>query len=92
MTYSLPLTSCVSQVMRKVACYPRSLLILSPLFPDNIEDLYCFRYNVGTEELEKDYGWSFFSAQADVERMNVPPELWTMTTLNKEYDVKKMIF
>jgi hypothetical protein len=58
------------------------------LISENIEDLYCFRYNIGSCEMPKEFGWSFFNIQADFERMNVPPESWTMTTLNKEYDVR----
>lgn len=42
--------------------------------------------------MEKSYGWSFFNIREDFERMNVPPESWTMTTLNKDYDVSEQQF
>ena len=57
-------------------------------FLANIEDLYSFRYNTGSEDLPRETGWSLFDLQAEFVRMGVPNESWTMTSLNKDYDVR----
>uniref|UniRef100_A0A1B6DT04 phosphatidylinositol-3,5-bisphosphate 3-phosphatase n=1 Tax=Clastoptera arizonana TaxID=38151 RepID=A0A1B6DT04_9HEMI len=53
--------------------------------PARIEDLYCFHYN--TEDIPKSAGWTFFDLQAEFQRMRVPNDQWSLTTLNKDYNL-----
>ncbi|CAG7722169.1 unnamed protein product [Allacma fusca] len=55
--------------------------------PTSIEDLYSFRYNMGSEDLPREAGWALFDLQLEFERMGVPNESWTMTSLNKDYEI-----
>lgn len=57
------------------------------IYTVNVEDLYGFAYNSGSEDLPRETGWLLFDLQTEFERMGVPNESWTMTTLNKDYEV-----
>ncbi|CAL8081785.1 unnamed protein product [Orchesella dallaii] len=62
-------------------------LLVQMCQPESIEALYCFRYSQGIEDLPREAGWSLFDLQTEFERMGVPNETWTMTLLNKEYEL-----
>ena len=53
----------------------------------HIEDLYCFHYTSSLEEIPRAAGWSFFDLETEFQRMGVPNGNWTMTNLNKDYQV-----
>lgn len=55
--------------------------------PNNMEHLYCFTYTCNTEEIPKTAGWNFFDLQAEYQRIGVPNDQWTLTTVNKDYEV-----
>lgn len=56
-------------------------------FPVHMEELYCFNYLSSTETLPKSTAWDSFDMQAEFKRLNVPNDQWSITLLNKEYDV-----
>jgi hypothetical protein len=53
----------------------------------HIEDLYCFHYTSSTEDIPKPAGWNFFDLQSEYQRMRVPSDQWSLTLLNKDYEV-----
>ncbi|XP_063232371.1 myotubularin-related protein 6 isoform X3 [Bacillus rossius redtenbacheri] len=55
--------------------------------PAHIEDLYCFSYTSSTEDVPKSAGWNFFDLQAEFQRMRVPNDHWSLTLLNKDYEL-----
>lgn len=55
--------------------------------PSNVEDLYCFNYTSSAEEIPKPAGWNFFDLQSEYQRMGVPNDQWSLTTLNENYEV-----
>ncbi|XP_049938411.1 myotubularin-related protein 6 isoform X1 [Schistocerca serialis cubense] len=55
--------------------------------PVHIEDLYCFHYTSSTEDIPKQAGWNFFDLQSEYQRMRVPNDQWSLTLLNKDYEV-----
>jgi hypothetical protein len=54
----------------------------------HIEDLYCFHYTSSTEDIPKPAGWNFFDLQSEYQRMRVPSDQWSLTLLNKDYEVR----
>ncbi|XP_066999698.1 myotubularin-related protein 8 isoform X1 [Anabrus simplex] len=55
--------------------------------PASIEDLYCFHYTSSTEDIPKPAGWNFFDLQSEFQRMRVPNDQWSLTLLNKDYEL-----
>lgn len=55
--------------------------------PVHIEDLYCFHYTSSTEDIPKPAGWNFFDLQSEYQRMRVPSDRWSLTLLNKDYEL-----
>lgn len=55
--------------------------------PVHIEDLYCFHYTSSTEDIPKPAGWNFFDLQSEYQRMRVPNDQWSLTLLNKDYEL-----
>ncbi|KAG8233295.1 hypothetical protein J437_LFUL012230 [Ladona fulva] len=55
--------------------------------PVHIQDLYCFHYSASTDDVPKGAGWNFFDYQTEFQRMSVPNEAWSLTLLNKEYEL-----
>lgn len=55
--------------------------------PVHIEELYCFKYTSSSEEIPKTAGWNFFDLQAEFQRMRVPNDQWSLTNLNKDYEL-----
>lgn len=53
----------------------------------HIEDLYCFHYTSSTEDIPKPAGWNYFDLQSEYQRMRVPNDQWSLTLLNKDYEV-----
>lgn len=53
----------------------------------HIEDLYCFHYTSSLEEIPRTAGWNFFDLETEFHRMGVPNAYWTLTNLNKDYQV-----
>lgn len=60
--------------------------------PSNIEELYCFHYSSSTEDIPKNAGWNFFDLSSEYQRMGVPNDQWTLTNLNKDYEVSLFYF
>ncbi|XP_024082511.1 myotubularin-related protein 8 isoform X2 [Cimex lectularius] len=73
-------------IPRERACHDvySSLLKLSQL--EKVEDLFCFRSS-NCENIPKTAGWNFFDLQAEFQRMRVPNEQWSLTLLNKDYEL-----
>ncbi|KAE8743901.1 hypothetical protein FOCC_FOCC009459 [Frankliniella occidentalis] len=55
--------------------------------PVHMEDLYCFNYLSSSETMPKSTGWDTFDMQLEFKRINVPNDQWSLTLLNKEYDL-----
>ncbi|XP_021924449.1 myotubularin-related protein 8 isoform X2 [Zootermopsis nevadensis] len=55
--------------------------------PVHIEDLYCFHYTSSSEDIPKPAGWNYFDLQSEYQRMRVPSDQWTLTLLNKDYEL-----
>lgn len=55
--------------------------------PFHIEDLYCFHYTSSLEEIPRTAGWNFFDLETEFHRMGVPNANWTLTNLNKDYQL-----
>lgn len=56
-------------------------------FTADIETLYAFVYSAADGK-EKSYGWDFYDAQSEYLRMGVPNQLWTLSALNKNFEVR----
>lgn len=54
--------------------------------PSNVESLYCFQYNSNTDDIPKSKGWDF-NLKSEYERLGVPNDYWSLTLLNKDYEV-----
>ncbi|XP_071086998.1 phosphatidylinositol-3,5-bisphosphate 3-phosphatase MTMR6-like isoform X1 [Haliotis cracherodii] len=54
--------------------------------PANIEKLYAFHFLV-SDNTTKSYGWDLYDIQTEYLRMGVPNENWSLTSLNKEYEL-----
>lgn len=59
--------------------------------PSNVNELYCFIYSSNIEGIPKSAGWNFFNLQSEYQRMAVPNDHWCLTTLNKDYEVKRLV-
>lgn len=68
-------------------CYEIFMTLLKLSQPVHIDDLYCFHYTSSTEDIPKHAGWSFFDLQSEFQRMRVPNDHWSLTLLNKEYEL-----
>lgn len=55
--------------------------------PVHIEDLYCFHYTSTLEDIPRAAGWNSFDLETEFQRMGVPNANWTMTNLNKNYQL-----
>ncbi|CAG0890100.1 unnamed protein product, partial [Darwinula stevensoni] len=55
--------------------------------PVNVEDLYCFHYTSPDQELCRGIGWNFFDLQAEYQRFGIPNEHWTLSNINKDYEL-----
>ncbi|XP_046395380.1 myotubularin-related protein 6 isoform X1 [Ischnura elegans] len=55
--------------------------------PVHIEDLYCFSYKPSNDDVPKGAGWNFFDFQTEFQRMRVPNDAWSLTLLNKDYEL-----
>ena len=57
----------------------------------SIESLCAFNFTA-IEDCNKSYGWDFFDIQSEYLRMGAPSEYWTLTNLNKTYEVTSCFF
>ncbi|KAL3266604.1 hypothetical protein HHI36_010768 [Cryptolaemus montrouzieri] len=55
--------------------------------PTSIGDLYCFTYTLNACDSSKTKGWDCFNLLAEYQRMGVPNENWSLTELNREYQL-----
>ncbi|KAJ1529847.1 hypothetical protein ONE63_006584 [Megalurothrips usitatus] len=55
--------------------------------PVHMEELYCFNYMSSSETLPKTTAWDTFDMQLEFRRMNVPNDQWSLTLLNKDYEL-----
>lgn len=61
---------------------------LSPCSVDTYEELYAYQYRPKpSENLRQSSGWALYDPLNEYGRMGVPNELWTHTTLNRNYEV-----
>lgn len=62
-------------------------------FSDSIDNLYAFQF-AAVDGWSKSFGWNMFDIQSEYLRMGAPSEHWTLTQLNKSYEVStiKLIF
>lgn len=64
---------------------------LSPCSVDTYEELYAYQYRPKpSENLRQSSGWALYDPLNEYGRMGVPNELWTHTTLNRNYEVHCM--
>lgn len=52
------------------------------------EELYAFLFNPQQGEDERRRGWDLISVTADFSRMGLPNELWEISDLNSNYEVR----
>uniref|UniRef100_T1IU07 Myotubularin phosphatase domain-containing protein n=1 Tax=Strigamia maritima TaxID=126957 RepID=T1IU07_STRMM len=79
---------CVTFIIPKERdCHEIFTTLLQLSQPVNIEDLYCFHYTSCNEEMSRKVGWNFFDLQAEFQRMDAPNKYWSLTTINKDYEV-----
>lgn len=45
-----------------------------------------------SEDIPKTAGWTFFDLQSEFQRMRVPNENWSLTLLNKDYEVNCIFY
>ena len=55
-------------------------------FSAQIEELYAFQYQ-SPDGTPKHLGWDMFDLQSEYMRQGVPNENWTITKLNRDYEV-----
>ncbi|XP_067631300.1 myotubularin-related protein 6 isoform X1 [Eurosta solidaginis] len=55
--------------------------------PVSINKLYCFNYQPAKDDFPKSSGWDFFKLENEFKRMRVPNEIWTLCTLNLNYEL-----
>ncbi len=55
--------------------------------PVHIEDLYCFHYTSSLDDIPRSTGWNAYDTETEYQRMGVPNAQWTLTNLNKDYQV-----
>ena len=63
------------------------ILVYYFLIAVDLNDLYAFHYTA-PDIPDKSAGWDFFDLQSEYLRMGVPNENWTLSNINKEYDVR----
>ena len=56
----------------------------------NIESLYAFHFTA-VDDWDRSHGWDFYDIQSEYLRMGAPSEHWTLTSLNKTYEVSKSL-
>ncbi|KAL8587614.1 hypothetical protein ACOMHN_045303 [Nucella lapillus] len=54
--------------------------------PNDIENLYAFHFTA-IDDWNRSYGWDFYDLQSEYLRMGAPSEYWTLTSLNKTYEL-----
>lgn len=95
-TQYIHITSCSLPTQLVIVFSPKYfvliVILLLLLFNDNfclalIEDLYCFLYKSNSDKISKSAGWDSFDLEKEFKRMNVPNKSWSLTTLNKDYQV-----
>ena len=59
-------------------------------FSAQIEELYAFQYQ-SPDGTPKHLGWDMFDLQSEYMRQGVPNENWTITKLNRDYEVSVKI-
>ena len=52
----------------------------------SIENLYAFHFTA-IDDWNKSFGWDMYDIQSEYMRMGAPSENWTLTNLNKFYEV-----
>uniref|UniRef100_A0A0P5Q1A2 phosphatidylinositol-3,5-bisphosphate 3-phosphatase n=1 Tax=Daphnia magna TaxID=35525 RepID=A0A0P5Q1A2_9CRUS len=72
---------------RERECHDLYTSLMQMSQPFHIEDLYCFHYTSSLEEIPRTAGWTFFDLETEFQRMGVPNSNWTMTNLNKDYQL-----
>jgi len=58
--------------------------------PVDLNDLYAFHYTA-PDIPDKQTGWNFFDLQSEYLRMGVPNENWTLSNINKDYEVCSLL-
>ncbi|PSN42829.1 Myotubularin-related protein 8 [Blattella germanica] len=74
-------------VPRERDCHEVFVTLQQLAQPIQIEALYCFHYTSSTEDIPKPAGWNFFDLQSEYQRMGVPSDQWSLTLLNKDYEL-----
>ncbi|XP_070554043.1 phosphatidylinositol-3,5-bisphosphate 3-phosphatase MTMR6-like isoform X2 [Ptychodera flava] len=55
--------------------------------PVEMQDLYAFHYNAPNLQISKSLGWDLFDIETDFSRMGLPNDTWSLTSINKDYDI-----
>ncbi|XP_015599450.1 myotubularin-related protein 6 isoform X2 [Cephus cinctus] len=68
-------------------CYDIYLTLSKLSSPARLEHLYCFYYQESEDVLPQQAGWNFFDVQSEFQRQGVPNEEWSLTYLNRNYEL-----
>ncbi|KAL8621063.1 hypothetical protein ACOMHN_040588 [Nucella lapillus] len=78
---------CVTFIIpRERECQDIFVSLLEFSRPSSIENLYAFHFTAA-DEWNQSFGWKFYDAQSEYLRMGVPSAGWTLTNLNKNYEL-----
>ncbi|KAK7096994.1 hypothetical protein V1264_004036 [Littorina saxatilis] len=78
---------CVTFVIpRERDCQDIYLSLLEFSRPSNIESLYAFHFTA-IDDWNKSFGWDLYDIRSEYLRMGAPSELWSLTSLNKKYEL-----
>uniref|UniRef100_A0A1B0FPT2 phosphatidylinositol-3,5-bisphosphate 3-phosphatase n=1 Tax=Glossina morsitans morsitans TaxID=37546 RepID=A0A1B0FPT2_GLOMM len=68
-------------------CHDVYMSLVKLYQPVSINKLYCFNYQPVKDDLPKSAGWDFFKLEHEFKRMRVPNDIWTLCSLNANYEL-----
>uniref|UniRef100_A0A1A9W9M5 Myotubularin phosphatase domain-containing protein n=1 Tax=Glossina brevipalpis TaxID=37001 RepID=A0A1A9W9M5_9MUSC len=68
-------------------CHDVYMSLVKLYQPVSINKLYCFNYQPVKDDLPKSAGWDFFKLENEFKRMRVPNDIWTLCSLNANYEL-----
>ncbi|KAL3880470.1 hypothetical protein ACJMK2_032706 [Sinanodonta woodiana] len=78
---------CITFVIpREKDCHEIYLSLQELSRPTSIESLHAF-HTSESNDMPKSYGWNMYDTQTEYLRMGVPNELWSLSQINKDYEI-----
>ncbi|XP_065576033.1 myotubularin-related protein 8-like isoform X3 [Artemia franciscana] len=74
-------------IVKERDCHDLYVSLTSLCQPVHIEGLYCFHYTPSRSLIRRSLGWYQFDIQAEYQRFGVPNQYWSLTNLNKDYEL-----